>query len=126
MLQDKCEHEWLEQRLFGSPEPFQIKCRLCGENREPESFAEAPTSIAEHKAISTGQGAGLWQPRDVLIAALRDIDSGNSKPHTLIIAMAEDTDTGTTAVRSMQSMPSTFYGVGILQAIINGFIGSYS
>lgn len=90
--------------------------------QDDDNFAQAPVSIAEHKATKTSQGAAIWKPRDALIAALRDIDAGVIDPHTIIIVTASDDKEGTTQVGSFQAMPNTFYGVGILQAAINNFL----
>lgn len=57
----------------------------------PENFADYPKSIAEikgEKLQAQGKGgADEWSPRDALIAALRDIDSGVEKPVQIYIAM---------------------------------------
>ena len=51
------------------------------------SYADAPTSITEARAQREGD-ASKWTPRDVLIALLRDIDSGHIAPETLVVAHA--------------------------------------
>lgn len=53
-----------------------------------ESFAAMPPSVTELRANRSEDG-GDWTPRDVLIATLREIDSGRLKPDALIICMRE-------------------------------------
>lgn len=48
-------------------------------------YANHPPTINEIKSDKTGSGAD-WTPRDVLIALLRDIDSGNVKLSAVFIA----------------------------------------
>ena len=43
-----------------------------------ENFADAPLSIAEHKA-GKSHDAKDWTPRDVLVELLRGIDRGGDK-----------------------------------------------
>jgi hypothetical protein len=59
-----------------------------------DSFADAPISIAEHKANVTKGGAALWTVRDMLIAALRDIDSGKIGATWAGLVIAYDHDNG--------------------------------
>lgn len=54
------------------------------------SFAQYPVSIAEAKASAKKDGS-LWTPRDALISALRDLDSGEIVPEQLIILYLKPT-----------------------------------
>jgi hypothetical protein len=47
-------------------------------------FSKYPISLAERQARKSVDGS-LWSPRDALIAALREIDSGQLDPSELII-----------------------------------------
>lgn len=49
-----------------------------------DDFSNHPVSIAELKAARNKDGA-LWKPRDALISALREIDSGEIDPSDLIL-----------------------------------------
>lgn len=56
--------------------------------RNVENFADAPTSIAAHKACKADK-ASLWAPRDVLIDMLKAIDSGEVDPDAIVIFSRE-------------------------------------
>ena len=58
------------------------------EDQEPLSYANYPQSIAEIRSDRSRQGTD-WTPRDVLIATLRDLDSGRIAPHTLVVSWIE-------------------------------------
>lgn len=47
-------------------------------------FSQYPTVLAERQARKLVDGS-LWSPRDALISALREIDSGRLDPSDLII-----------------------------------------
>lgn len=49
-----------------------------------ETFGNAPKTLAEARANKNRQ-ARDWEPRDALIACLREIDSGRIKPDELIV-----------------------------------------
>jgi len=54
----------------------------------PEDFADHPVSLAEARSDRTAS-AKDWTPRDALIAMLRSIDRGETKPEVLVIAFRE-------------------------------------
>ncbi len=87
-----------------------------------DDFKDHPKSLTEHKA-DKAKDAGLWTPRDALIAALRDIDHGVINPTSIIIVGAtkpEDQNLATT-MEYYQAIPSTFYGIGMLVAAIKDY-----
>ena len=49
-----------------------------------DDYSKHPPTISELRADKTGSSKD-WTPRDAIIAALRDIDSGEVDPETLII-----------------------------------------
>lgn len=51
---------------------------------DDDSFADFPVSLAELRASRAEDGA-LWSPREMLIAALRDIDSAAIDPQDMMI-----------------------------------------
>lgn len=51
---------------------------------EDGNFSQYPPSLAERKARQAVDGS-QWTPRDALISALREIDSGTFHPTDLII-----------------------------------------
>jgi hypothetical protein len=66
-----------------------------GEDRD---FSQVPPSLAERRAEAVGGGgdATKLKPRDALIQALRDIDTGAIAPEQVIVAYYEtDPDDGT-------------------------------
>lgn len=52
-----------------------------------DDFAETPKSITEIRSDRDGK-ASSWTPRDVLVALLRDIDSGKEAPTALVVCYA--------------------------------------
>lgn len=53
-----------------------------------DTFKEVPISVAERRAAKEAN-ASLWSPRDVLLQALRELDTGEIKPEALIIVWRE-------------------------------------
>lgn len=51
-----------------------------------DDFSKMPESIAEIKANRASK-ASLWTPRDALISALRDVDSGKLNPFVAFIVL---------------------------------------
>jgi hypothetical protein len=83
-----------------------------------EDFSNHTVSIGEAKAAKH-HDAALWTPRDVLIKALREIDSGEIKPdHVMLVFATVDVD-GDTEQTYFRSVPSTFYSVDMLSAAIH-------
>lgn len=56
-------------------------------------FSDEPVTIGELRAMKTGNPTDIT-PREVLIAMLREIDSGKVKPEKLIIIYRESTEHG--------------------------------
>lgn len=85
-------------------------------------FKDHPKSITEIKALKSHSGAD-WTPRDALIAALRDMDSGDLKPKTLIICCdnGEPIDDKITT-RYYNSSPTRVETIGILEIIKFNFM----
>lgn len=57
-----------------------------------DNFSNHPPSLNEIRADKT-QDATNWTPRDALISALRDIDSGKIDPDSLVIIYNTKDDT---------------------------------
>lgn len=53
-------------------------------DRMTDDFSKHPLSITEIKSDKTGNGSD-WTVRDVLIAALRDLDSGKIQPDCCVV-----------------------------------------
>lgn len=51
-----------------------------------DDFSKMPESIAEIRA-NRAEKASLWTPRDALISALRDVDSGKLNPFCAFIVL---------------------------------------
>lgn len=56
-------------------------------SQEPESFANAPQAIDEIRANKSHSAADI-SPRSTLIGLLRQIDSGEIEPETLVVVWA--------------------------------------
>lgn len=84
-------------------------------------FSDYPVSIGEVKANKTKGGSEIWSCRDVLIAALRDLDNGDVKPEWVIVTFSIIEDK-TTHVENYQRIPNTFYGVGMLNSTIFNYL----
>lgn len=56
--------------------------------QDDTDFSKTPVSIGELRADKERR-ASMWTPRECLIAALRDIDSGKIKPDVLFIGFSE-------------------------------------
>lgn len=87
-----------------------------------DDFSNYPKSVTEAKANRKIQGAGDQTPRDALIAALRALDSGEYKPHALIVIAACHKDDLTTGMEYFNAIPNTFYGIGMMNAGIKDFM----
>lgn len=78
-----------------------------------EDFSNYPVTLGE-KRSQVKNGAGKWKPRDALIAALRDLDSGKIKPDFCIIVTVEQRDDDQDHFEAYQSIPGTLVGLGML------------
>lgn len=58
-----------------------------------DDFKDHPKSITEIKAERSDRSSD-WTPRDVLIASLRDLDSGLIKPDALIVMWRQPAENG--------------------------------
>lgn len=55
---------------------------------DDQDFSNYPESISELRGHKE-HNAAHWKPRDALIAALRDIDSGEHNPYALIVVQVQ-------------------------------------
>lgn len=56
--------------------------------QDETDFSKSPVSIGELRADKERQ-AGLWTPRECLIACLRDLDAGKISPSMLFIGFKQ-------------------------------------
>ena len=80
-----------------------------------DDFSNHPPTVSELKSNKTGS-AKDWTPRDALIAALRDLDSGEIDPETLIVAYH---DRKTNSPRWYWSGPNRYTMAGVLAYLQN-------
>lgn len=83
-------------------------------------FSNHPKSLTEIKAERAEScGGRLWTPRDVLIATLREIDSGELDPDSLIVCMGilNKEEPGRTRTQFRQCGPNALFTVGVLEDI---------
>lgn len=79
-------------------------------------FSNHPLSIAEIKSDKTRNGSD-WTPRDALISALRDIDSGAANPSDLLILTGRIDEHGATH--------TCYYNATANRYIMQGIIGDF-
>lgn len=80
----------------------------------PESFASHPKSISEIRGDKAGNGKE-WKPRDALIAALRDLDSGEINPDYVVIVIGKVKDDGGTSTTYYQATPNAYVMLGMIE-----------
>lgn len=73
-----------------------------GTTHYPDSFANYPESLTERRASDGSE----WTIRDALIAALRDLDSGEIKGDRCLIIIADPTDDPDGTMATYQKTPS--------------------
>ena len=76
-------------------------------------YKNHPPSISELRSEKTNDAAD-WTPRDVLIAALRDIDSGKQEPSCLVVIMGMIDESSIVMPLSYVSSPNKFVTAGLL------------
>lgn len=76
-------------------------------------YSNYPQSIAEIKA-KTGAD---WTPRDALIAALRDLDSGELKMNRIIIVCGDIRPDGSTKTTYYQSTQNRYEFFGMVEEL---------
>lgn len=76
-----------------------------------DNFASYPKSIGEIRAASSAL-AKDWSPREALIAALRDIDSGKADPDALVITWRER---GQEVTQFLAASPDGLVTLGLLE-----------
>lgn len=81
-----------------------------------DDFSQAPQSIAELRAEREEDGT-KWSPRDVLIAVLRKIDSGENVD-MLVVCWRTRHENGRQSGHFFQSMQDPLASLGLLQNTI--------
>ena len=81
-----------------------------------DDYKDYPPSITEIKSDKTQNGKD-WTPRDALIAALRDVDSGILKAEYCILIFGEIDEEDCTFTKFFNSTPNRY----ILQGMIEDF-----
>lgn len=79
---------------------------------DPPSFADAPQSFTERRSDMVEEGGKVWTPRDALIRALREIDSGQINPSVLVVCMLDQE----AKVTFKQASPSIYQTLGVMEA----------
>lgn len=85
----------------------------------PDSFADYPVQLNEVVL----QDCGGWTPREVLIAMLREIDSGEVAPYALMVAYSAANENGTTSTGLKASAPDGPSMLGTLELAKLKFLG---
>ena len=76
-------------------------------------YTDHPPSVSEIRCEKTNDAAD-WTPRDVLIAALRDIDEGKQEPTCLVVIMGMIDESSIVMPLSYVSSPNKFVTAGLL------------
>ena len=76
-------------------------------------YKDHPPSVTELRSEKTNDAAD-WTPRDALITALRDIDSGRQEPTCLVIIMGMIDESSIIMPLSYVSSPNKFVTAGLL------------
>ena len=84
----------------------------------PESFADHPSTIGELRSDRSGS-AHDWTPRDALVAALREIDSGRWCPDVLIVGCGDKQQGGSRSVKSFVSSPDSMITKGLAASLLD-------
>ena len=77
-------------------------------------FSKHPQSIAEIKTHKARDGA-LWTPRDALICALRDLDSGEISPDSIVIIAGKLEPGNKTKCTYYQSSKNQWEMLGLIE-----------
>lgn len=83
----------------------------------PENFAEHPKSIGEIRS-DRESSASAWTPRDALISALRDIDSGIINADAVVICIREVTGENDVSTTYLASSPDAHLCYGLLMSTL--------
>lgn len=81
-----------------------------------DDYANHPRTLGELRSDRTGN-ASDWSPRDVLIAALRRIDSGEWHPDCLIVGGSSRDEKGGRQTMWLTSSPDPLLTVGLAHRI---------
>jgi hypothetical protein len=82
-----------------------------------EDYSNYPKSVSELKSDRT-ENASDWTPRDVLLCALRAIDSGEIKPTVLAVSYRQEHR----APEMIISSPDPLVTIGMLQSNITSVV----
>jgi len=89
-----------------------------------DDYSKYPKSIGERRADDDGGNAAKWSPRDAVIAFLRELDAGNIRADTVVIAYSVDDGGGHTTTGWRMAGPSVIQSLGTLtyvqQRIVTG------
>lgn len=77
-------------------------------------YSNHPQTIGEIKSDKTGSSSD-WTPRDALISALRDIDSGTIKPEHCLIIFGKVDENGATHTNFYNCTPNRYILMGLLE-----------
>ena len=90
----------------------------------PDNFKDYPVSLQEAKAHNASR-SDEWTPRDMLIAALRDIDAGKLDPKEAFLIMATgDTPDDFTHTWRASSGSNIHVGVGLIMTALFNMLAS--
>lgn len=77
----------------------------------PDSFKDYPVSLAEMRPGDSSK----WTPRDALIKALRDLDSGEIECDSLVIIARTKGSDGSAFPKYYAAMPDVIQALGLVE-----------
>ena len=88
---------------------------------EDQSFADAPVSLAERRAEEQGD-CDLWTPREMLIALLRAIDSGDLSADGMVVIWKRTVDTKHVFTAARRAKLGIIETIGLLDIAKRDFL----
>ncbi len=80
-----------------------------------DDYSEHPKSLTEARGEKTGRGSD-WTPRDVLISALRDLDSGElPAAQTVVVIVGGVLGNGSVKTSYYQNSPNRYVLRGLVE-----------
>ena len=77
-----------------------------------DNYSDAPQSITEIRAERDGD-MRIWSPRDVLVAALRSLDSGQINPDAMVIVYRDCHPDNSTSTSHFKACPDIQTALGM-------------
>lgn len=80
-------------------------------------YKDFPVSMGELRA-SRSDSPNDWEPRDVLVSLLRDLDSGKISPRHIVVCFSEEKDDGLADNWVQAGKANAHEQIGMLQSAV--------